>query len=778
MMKMVESNQQKVLRVASLILINAMLFQEVLSQKQKKVETLNHTLSQTDIISEFDKQWRFIEKAIDYIPIFSIARRIILTLSVNKVTDDAVRELANTAILISRNRAALRHDLMGRIFHTLLKDPKFLGTYYTKISAAAMLLQLSIRNDVWNNIDWTDPEKISKIKIIDLAAGTGTLLKAALAASEDRYIESCVKDAVCPNPTDLHTNLIENSIYGFDVFTSAIHIAASAIAMHDPQATINKINLYALPLGGTSNRLGSIEFANKKSSTVHRQTTLLGGIIGGGKGTKKSETTDVTLPYPDLCVMNPPFTRDTSNSGIFGDFKFKQKAELKKKLSQIVKGTKSRKKRLDRKGLDANITAGLGSVFVAIADKYLKENCILSLVLPKTVLNGTAWEKTRKIFKKYDIQFVIKSHEPKNYNFSESTKLSEVLLVLKKGRSKENKIKFINLWKQPKNNIEAVALITQVLDPKTIPAYLDSDTGVCSILQADEKFGEVSTLPQNELEKIMWSIPTAFAQTDLCRIAYHLSLNEIFIPTKGVVTKFKTVLLNSCITMGPDVREIYDAFKTPDEGVDYSTPYPAYWGIDSKTSKQIQQSPNGYLEALTSPKKGRKLGNANDRWNDAGTILLPHRYRINTNSIFAICVDSKVLANGCCWPCKWISKNDETSKQMEKRLALWLNSTLGLISVFMTKSETEGALVSFSKKNYEKFHVLDLNSLSPKNLKILDKLWNSVSSKNIGVYSKMKDDKIRKEIDDVFCKIFKINSLDDVRLILSREPIITQKIIS
>ena len=38
-------------------------------------------------------------------------------------------------------QAAFRHDLMGRIYHWLLHHAKYLGTYYTSVSSATLLLK-------------------------------------------------------------------------------------------------------------------------------------------------------------------------------------------------------------------------------------------------------------------------------------------------------------------------------------------------------------------------------------------------------------------------------------------------------------------------------------------------------------------------------------------------------------------------------------------------------------------------------------------------------------
>ena len=407
-----------------------MLFQELLSQKIK-VKTLGQTASALHISNELEKQWKYIEKNIDFVPIFRVARDILLALPSTPETERSLRRLAQSAIKISQNRAALRHDLMGRIFHKLLSDAKYYGAFYTKIPSATLLLKLAVEKNNWS-ADWTDPESVGHIQVADLACGTGTLLKAAMAAMVDRNIEATILAGKKAHPEKVHRHLIENSLWGFDVLSSAVHLAAAAIAMHDPDVAVKNMHLYALPLGGVAPKqfLGSIDFAMGR--TLNVQKTLIGASIGPEEATTARKK-EITVPLLNLCTMNPPFTRSVYNNLLFGTVNETERADLQERLREV----------LDQNELSANITCGLGSVFIAVADNMMDENGVFALVLPKAVLSGAAWEPTRSIFRKYELQYVICSHEPDNWNFSESTELSETLLVLAKRKKTESSTLFL-----------------------------------------------------------------------------------------------------------------------------------------------------------------------------------------------------------------------------------------------------------------------------------------------------------------------------------------------
>jgi len=748
------SRDLRIYRVASLTLVNAMLFQELISQRAR-VRTLRKTIESLDIAGEFNRQWKYIEKEIDFAPIFKVAREILLSLPSSPETDRALRKLAESAIKISRNRAALRHDLMGRIFHRLLADAKFYGAFYTKIPAATLLLKLAIGENDWE-IKWSDPDSIGQLRIADLACGTGTLLKAALAAVVDRHIEEAISSGEKAHPDEVHRNLVENSLWGFDVLSSAVHLAASAVAMHDPRVTVRNMHLYALPLGGTSNRLGSIDFAQGK--TLHVQKTLIGASIGPEEAiTKKKKAT--TLPSLHICTMNPPFTRSVYGNLLFGGVSEAERGELQERLREV----------LDESELEANITAGLGSVFVAIADSMMTKDGVLALVLPKAVLAGVSWAPTRSIFEGYHLQYVICSHEPGNWNFSESTKLSETLLVLAKAQVNESApTKFINLWNQPKTSVEALAIVRDA-QQKT-PADLTATTGTCEIRTNGKKFGELVKLSLSELRSISWALPVSFAQTDLCRLAYHLSQGEIFLPGLGRVGTLKTVKLSDVATLGPDGRDVYDGFSLTSS----ATPYPAFWGYDAEALSQLAQSSNQYLSPLTEPLPGRHLRDANLLWSRSGTLMLPKELRLTTSRVAGVVLPTSALSN-VWWPTRWLSEDAMQRILMERRLALWFNSTMGLFTMLMQRQETEGAWVKFPKAWYEQLQILDLNSLTKSQIDFLDDLWTKVMNRDLLPFPQLSNDETRKIIDDTFSQLLGIPTVEQLRNMLSREPLISME---
>jgi hypothetical protein len=134
-------------QIASLTLINAFIFQDVLSSSNCDVQPVLVTMERSDIAAALADHWGYILDNINYFLIFHVARQVLIGLPSNQDVERRLRVLADMARKVVRPRAAFRHDLMGRVYHTLLADRKFLTTYYTSVPAATMLLKLALHHE-------------------------------------------------------------------------------------------------------------------------------------------------------------------------------------------------------------------------------------------------------------------------------------------------------------------------------------------------------------------------------------------------------------------------------------------------------------------------------------------------------------------------------------------------------------------------------------------------------------------------------------------------------
>jgi N-6 DNA methylase len=740
-----DARRETAAKVAALTLANAFIFQEQLAATNRNVRTLRSMLAENDLVTFADKHWEYICESINYVPIFKIAREILLSLPSGSASNDAVQRLAQQALAITTRKAALRHDLMGRIYHWLLHDAKFLGTYYTSVPAGTLLLKLVFSPDRWPNVDWADIEQIRQLKIADIACGTGTLLMAACQAITDNFIRESAKKAVGVTPAklrDLHQALMEDIIHGYDVLASAIHLTASTLGLLAPEIAFQNMRLYSLPLGrisgSTQVHLGSIDYVN--ASTVQTQLDLVGEgsrEAAAGEVTAKGIAASVApLPGLSVCVMNPPFVRSVGGNLLFGSFP-RDRAAMQQKLRRLLSARGGR-------GVHANATAGLGSIFAAVADRHIDGGGTLAMVIPAALTTGVAWEKTRALIDHgYDLEVVIISHEAERWSFSENTDLSEILLVARKHGSGKNKgstdTRFVNLWSNPNTSVKGLGTAAAIL--RTIPAEIGTPntpkTGTAILKIGSRKVGEVISVPTASLRGKPW-IGCAFAQTDLVRALFYLRDGALFVPGTKSPIALSTCPLSAIGQLGPDRRDIYDGFDI----VDQQTAYPAYWGHDANAVTTIAAPPNRWLSPLATAKKGRPLRSAPLLWSRAGRLMIAERMWLVTQRVCAVYLPERSLSN-VWWPTALYSDDI----RHDKALALWMNSTLGLLMFTGHRVPTRGPWVQFKKPLLEHLPVLDIRKLDNNALRNLASAYDSLSTTPLEPIPELATDEARIRID-------------------------------
>jgi hypothetical protein len=555
----------------------------------------------------------------------------------------------------------------------------------------------------------------------------------------------------------IHRLLAEDVIYGYDVLPTALHLTAATLAMRAPDTSFGKMNMSSLPLGGRFHRLGSLDFLVGSQMSFDDLFGASSEVITG-KG--KKATPNTSLPILNLCTINPPFTRSVGGNLLFGSVPEKRRVAMQKRLRKIVAEQK----------LKASITAGLGSIFVALANRHLEVNGRIALVLPKAMLNGVAWEPTREIFRnKYVVEHVFSSHDPQRWNFSDSTKLSEVMLIARKlDNSKPPKSQhttYVNFYRNPTNIIEALSVAHQL--EGITPGKLEAAQGAARIMVGDQVEAEVVSLPWSFLRddgSFMWG--TAFGQSDITRVLLNLVQGNVLLPgVKKPLAVPITTLLNLG-SVGPDRRDIHDGFAQSSA----STAYPCVWGRDASETTRIQQSPNSYLSPLSVAKKGRNLRKASDLWPLASDVLIAERLRLNTQSVMSVKVTETVLAN--MW---WTFRLNSGSEAESKALVLWLNSTLGLIAALGTRLETQGAWIAWKKPMLARLPVLDIRTLSAKTLKALSAEFDSLSGSQLKPFPLMANDPVREGIDAAVSQALSLPDLSSLRTMLGREPFICLK---
>jgi type I restriction-modification system DNA methylase subunit len=747
----------KLISTAGLLIIDALVLSEIIAARNKEVPTLSILLQSANLKKEIENSWQYIIKKINYQPVLQIALDVLRNMSASPTLDKQLRNLVELAYDMASSRVLLRHDLFGRIYHRLLLGElvKYYATYYTSIPAARLLARLLV--NLPSTLDAKDvPPKYGgePLRVVDFACGSGTLLSAVYKELDTLHRISSERLRI----DELHKYLIEEGLWGFDVLHHAVHLAATVLFLHNP-IPVDKSKLYALRLGdGDGRYLGSINFLT--SPKLSGDMVLAGQIAGGIEevSVSKREAASIELPLFHICIMNPPFTRSVGGNLLFGSLPKKERAALRKRLSEI----------LNEKGLAGIGQAGLGAVFVFLADEYLVEGGRIGLVLPRAVLSGVAWEKVReKLLSSYHIEYIITSYEINNqWNFSENTDLSEILLVARKRRAEEEAgfTIFANLWRKPKNELESIHLGSQLKQLHQSAALYNienSNVSQHSLKLQGAKIGEAYSA---RLEDLNFGVYNFFSQMELNRTSILLRKGIVYTPDQGIVGHIKlTTLSDLGATIGPDVKQVHSVFRRESARSFYN----AFWDYDSNLVNTIQQRPNSYLE----PKDSRK---ARQLWTKRGQLLIVERAWLKTYPVLAIHLNNAVLSN--VW---WPVKLDDIS--LSKFLSVWINSTFGFLLFSSIAEVTRGPWIKIKKKYLQNMYVLDINKLNKHQRDALLQLYDKqVASAKISelrfkaLPEEFAQPDARKIIDEEICNILGLKlNLGTLYRMLSTEPMLT-----
>jgi len=166
----------KLVSTAGLLLVDAMVFHEIIAAFHKEIPTLSTLISSANLKRELENSWQYIIENINYEPVLEIALNILMNMPASAALDKQLRSLANLAYDIASSKVLLRHDLFGRIYHRLLLGNlvKYHATYYTSIPAARLLARLLI--NLPSDLDAGGvPPTYNKepFRVVDFACGSG-----------------------------------------------------------------------------------------------------------------------------------------------------------------------------------------------------------------------------------------------------------------------------------------------------------------------------------------------------------------------------------------------------------------------------------------------------------------------------------------------------------------------------------------------------------------------------------------------------------------------------
>ena len=457
-----------------------------------------------------------------------------------------------------------------------------------------------------------------------------------------------------------------------------------------------------------------------------------------------------TLPPLDLAIMNPPFTRSNM---MFGALPASERRRIQAELGSRLKARK------------ASVTAGMGGAFVATAAPRLRPgDGRMALVLPVTVCTGRAWAPTRALVEDdFALDLVVASHDPARWHFSDSTDLSEALLVATRraGRGPERRTTFVNLWRNPDGVLDAHRMARAVAE--TPPAPIE-DTGTAILTVDGTAVGEALSIPETKLLGRKWA-GVQFARADVTRAALRLlDDGEVRVPGGSVTAGVPLCPLGELGGVGPDRRDLLDGF----DYIDAVTAYPMVDGHDTEQRKHLIVEPNRYLAPLAQPRPRRRLKRLDQLWPKAARLLVAERLWLNTTRVLAMWSERKVLSN--VW---WEIGIGDVPR--EKALAVWLNSSLGLLTVLARRTTTEGSWVAMKKADLEELPVLDVRALADARVEALAALFDELAEAELARLPEMGGCPARGRLDEGLAHVLGLPDARPLRELLATEPVVSNR---
>ena len=610
-------------------------------------------------ISAFQEAWRGI-LALDYRPVFETGRAALSVLSVDLDMGQAVSSLSRTIGRISELVAGLRHDLLGRIFHRVLDTARYDGSFYTSTAASVLLASLALREQ---DADWSDPNAVAALRICDPACGTGTLLMAA--AERVRDLRTAAGRVEAEDEEALGLILVEDVLWGYDINLSATHMAASTLGMLSPTTKFNRMNIHRALLGVFDGEayLGSLDFLHSAPRLAHWPSPI------------QQVDTEMGMAEPpppmDLVIMNPPFTRDSLRHD---QFSRKDELAIKKREKEVL-DTSSKPDDLLLRSPGGDLVVAeseqaaarlhsSGGAFTVLAERLLKPDVgVLALVLPSVVPTAPGNLALRKyLSQRFHIETIVSSHDPERIFFSENTSIGEILLVCRRWNGEEQRppTQVVNLARNPSTPVEAL------------------DTAA-RIGRAAEGTGQSYdfTLQRVESERIEGGDWLAVNFLSPFLVESYRTLTE------SSPCSVPMALLSSLAQVGPEGRRIRDSL-TPTSEMPTPSGRRALWHHKTDVTQSMMAETDVYIE----PKESKRHL-ADSYWEQRGNLLLPHKLRLNLARVAAVMLPEQVL--GSLWtPCR------PHDPDMIKALCLYLNSTLGLLSVLGARDNRVPSYPSFS----------------------------------------------------------------------------------
>ena len=705
-------------RIATLLVVNACLLHRRL-QNEPRMEVL---ASLGDVNGSDDPRgalidsWKYILKK-DYAPVFEPALRVVEALP--ERAKGAIYRMVDRANSVADTLSELGYDHAGPLYHKILGTAKSDSANYTDNVSALMLARLAFPDGF---TDWRDMNDVKRLRVMDPACGTGTLLMAALKTIKDRMSYDSLNEEFRDS---VHRQLVEDVLYGLDINRHAVQLAACNLTLGAPTVDYKSMNLYTMrhgPQPSDSMKAGSVEILRTTNDRDAMKVLVqpMRSIDNlQAKHVDDAKPKEFPLSGLDAIIMNPPF-----GSNMVRNRKFPP--NVVKRMQENELDIKRRLRQRDKAAGEAIDSNSISTFFTPLADRLLDpKRGTMAKVLPVTAcINTSGLAERRFLSARFHVERIITSHDPKRVNFSYKTGIHECLMIC---RRHDNDIKppteFISLRRMPKNAKEAI---------EAADAIVNGDA---------KDWGSTCSWPAERVSVGDWT-PVQWYDDNMAEIIHELEASSMLEP------------IGKRYAIGPVGQGIRGAYVSGKQGELGAVKL--FYSVSADLRKTIHGAP----ESWRKPKQGKAKA-AKGYWEQRNNLLIATKFRTTNGRLTALYSDEPSIGSG------WIPirvKDEHTAKA----LAVWWNSTPVRMMLLNRRSKT----LDYPQWSLE--HQKEIRIPKPDNpsWSALYETYNEVYNKELLPMGHAVEDTTRAIIDETAAKVLNTSPkrLADWRERLSREP--------
>ena len=643
----------------------------------------------------------------------------------------------------------------GRIIQKLAHHRKELSVYHTRPESAALMARLAIPE----GLDWSDPKTVTKYRMADYSCGAGALLIAAYQRVRELHQQSG------GSPRKVHAAVLEDSITLVDVLPASVALAAAGLDALEPKPAqpggatraltlkygpISSTAPSPKPQGGQEGQegqerraigLGSLDLLDP--AALRKQDLR---AIGRGDAAEKQ------LKFPptsqDLVIMNPPFTKPPDPRNLDRNVPNPELGVQPTSEAELA-GMENRLENIAQR-VKAGWTNGLSLHFAHLAHRMVKRGGTIALLLPMSALtsgggSGEAhgnrrpdlgWPVfRRKLISGYtNVRIIgIADFEEQDSTFSHDTHIAEVMILgrrLQVGEESNGTGCFINLKRRPDDE-DGAARLAQAID-ETVRRLEEEPPGTTLDLSMDGiPQGNVvrDHLPKDDI----WTLSRVL-DPGLMQAVTALKKGTLHTGGPGEPIKLPIATLADVARVGPAGHEAEDLLGPASALGEHGFPVLRGHDCANQRTLQIPQVDEFSLRPGKESREGRLTGTMS-------RLHINDNFRYNSQSTQAL-MTPEPSVGGRGWPNIRVGE-----ERQEKALAVWLNTSLGLVAHWAMSNHTQNGLGYLSQKQIKNLPVLDVGRLSHRQLTMMAETFNQVRELPLLPANEAWRDVIRAELD-------------------------------